>query len=397
MISLPTASRIGLFQQNCAQVCPLHSACGGSPAAPCGCIWASPEKRYRCESCYVLCMERSTPRYSVQQQLSEGRSLDEVRLKQPSAYLPLFIPLGTHESDSPLPLAWAGIDAKTLFNRARKRPVRPKPYLQEDGPIEDRLGLAEGTNLIAVLNGQDWLLEGFWGIDRNALWRLLGQRNFAAVTGPTFSVTREGHGFPAPASHNVHMQRRHHKVIEELQEHGLFAVPNLYWRDEDDLHRWQDWLKPQQSVQIVTRDFSRTKQNPAFGMELHGLCQLLSALKRPMHVLLVGVGPANGLAALQELSGIGCTGSILSSYPVREAVTKGRKLEVSASGQLLSEQDLSIPRPQLIGHNIRAMEHYFIDKVLELPIYRPLKMSLFNFRNRMLGSSESLKLTESVH
>lgn len=369
-----------MFQQSCAQFCEMYDACEGSASAPCGCSREPPERRYECESCYVLCRERRAPGFRVEQQLLEGIDLGELQINQaPSHQFPTFIPLSTHESVSMLPLAWAGVDARSLLNKAKKKPVRPKSYLCGDSPIEGHLSLAESANLIAVLNGQDWLLEGFWGMKREDLWESLARYRFAAVTGPTFSITREGKGFPA--SHNVFMQRRHHKVMQEVQEHGLFAIPNIYWRDEDDIRRWQDWLVTQANVQVVTRDFSRTKRNPSFQRELSEFIKLLAGLKRPLHVLLVGVGPVNGLTALRELSYVGCTASIISSYPIREAVTKGRELSLSTSGALSAEQNLSVPREQLIVKNIQAVEGYLLDKVSKLPIYQSLGRLLINFES----------------
>lgn len=389
MIPLPVVKQSGLFQQNCAQSCEMYDACEGSASAPCGCSREPPERRYECESCYILCRERRSPGFRIEQQLLEGIDLCELQINQNSSYqFPIFIPLNTHESISALPLAWAGVDARSLLNEAKKKPVRPKPYLRGDRSIEDHLSLANGANLIAVLNGQDWLLEGFWGMRREDLWESLKRYRFAAVTGPTFSITREGKGFPA--SHNVFMQRRHHRVMQEVQEYGLFAVPNIYWRDEDDIRRWQDWLGTQGNVQVVTRDFSRTKRNPSFQRELAEFIKLLVELKRPLHVLLVGVGPVNGLTALRELSYIGCTVSVMSSYPIREAVTKGRELNLSTSGALSAEQNLSVSREQLILKNIQAVEDYLVDKASGLPIYQSLKRSLINSECNIVKSPELL-------
>jgi hypothetical protein len=113
-------------------------------------------------------------------------------------------------------------------------------------------------------------------------------------------------------------------------------------------------------------------------------------LKRPLHILLVGVGPVNGLTALRELSYINCTASITSSYPIREAVTKGRELSLSTSGALSVEQNLSVSREQLILKNIQAVEDYLVDKASGLPIYQSLKRSLINFECNIVKSPELL-------
>lgn len=386
MISLPLAKQNGLFQHSCAQSCEMYDACEGSFSAPCGCVREPLEKRYECESCYIRCRERRSPGFSIEQQLLEGIGLSELKVDQNIEHqFPLFIPLGTHAAASALPLAWAGVDARALFNEAKTRPVNLKTYLRGDHSVKSDLKLADCTVPIAVLNGQDWLLEGFWGMRRDDLWQALKKHRFAAVTGPTFSITREGTGFPA--SHNVLMQRQHHKVIQEIQEHGLLAIPNIYWRDEDDIRRWQDWLGEQNNIQVVTRDFSLTKLS-GFQRELDEFISLLSGVGKPVHVLLAGVGPANGPTALRRLSQIGCTASILSSYPIHEAVVKGCELSISNSGTLFSEQNLSISREQLIVKNIQVMERYLISKASSLPIYQPLRDRLPNFKRNMTVFAE---------
>jgi len=212
------------------------------------------------------------------------------------------------------------------------------------------------------------------------------------VTAPTFSITREDTGFPA--SHNVFMQRQHHKVVQEIQDHGLLAIPNIYWRDEDDIRRWQDWLGEQGNIQVVTRDFSLTKLF-GFQRELDEFISLLSGIGKPVHVLLAGVGSANGPTALRKLSHIGCTASVLSSYPIQEAVIKGCELSISISGTLFSEQNLSISREQLVFENIQVMERYLISEASSLPIYQPLKHTLPNFERNTTVPSELLDQAKS--
>lgn len=296
----------------------------------------------------------------MQQYLLEGIELEDLHLRQEDSFqFPTFIPLGTHEAASALNLLWVGVDIKGLVTQRRRKPASPKKFLlQED--IGSYLNVPKETRLLAVLNGQDKLLESFWGMRRKAFFELLKERGFEVVTGPTYSITSEESGFPA--SHNIFMQRRHHRAIEEIQDAGLVAVPNLYWRNESDMERWVAWLSKQKDLYYVTFDFSRNKDATNFELELVGLMQILRLLNKPLHVMLVGVGSANGLKAIKCLSDLNCTASVVSSRPVRVAASGGNRLQIAASGKLGSSQYKELARGELVGKNIRVMEEYLINQ-----------------------------------
>ena len=367
MPPLPPTTQENLWVNNCASECELWDICGGSPSAPCGCIWRTPSKIYKCNECHVICLARKSKGFSVREQLKEGLDLEKVKIDHShSPTFPSFIPLGTHEASNPIESPVVGVAIRTLFNQARKKPVSAKAFLQTRATLESHLKIQPTTRVIGIMNSQDWQLEGFWGMGearRRAFFELLKKAGFTLVTGPTFSVTYEESGYPA--SHNVFMLRRHHRVVDEIQAAGLIAAPNLYWRNELNIGQWRDWIKTQENLCFVARDFSLTKPKVAFARELEGLIRILEPLQRELHVFLVGVGKVNGLTALKELAKIGCTGSIVSSYPAKLAVSSGGALEVDAQGNLIQVVKRAVPKQALVDGNIKAMHQYVLKSLSE--------------------------------
>ncbi|HEX6749279.1 MAG TPA: hypothetical protein VF092_18420 [Longimicrobium sp.] len=218
--------------------------------------------------------------------------------------------------------------------------------------------IADGTRILAVLNGRDGLLEGFWGMQRRAFFARLVLGGFSAVTGPTFSITSEER---KPGSHNVCMLLRHHRVIEEIASTELAAIPNIYWRSTDDAGRWTEWLEANPNVRVVSRDFSRTKDKRAFGSEMAGLLAILNSVSRPFHVVLVGVGPRKARDAMVEVGATGHTCSVVTAYPVLVAIKQGR--EIVRRGKTGFEAVYSPERSRLdlAVRNIQTMEQYLCE------------------------------------
>jgi hypothetical protein len=292
---LPMVSQDSLFLIQCAEECDIYDLCGGSVAAPCGCIWRG-EKHFKCEECPYVCIERRSVGFSLEGQILEGADLQSIRIKQPSNFAyPLFIPLATDEVGQSLQVPWVGADMKFLLTNpvSRGRAASPTTKLNSRVDVKQYLNAGASTQLMAILNGTDDRLERLWGMNeagRRNFFALLRRRGFQIVTAPTFSVTDETSGFPA--SHNVLMLRRHHRVLREIHEAGLVAVPNLYWRAEQDRQELVAWIN-YNDVFAVSLDFSRSKPSSSFSQRLEDLLKVLRGLNRPVHVFLVGVGLVN--------------------------------------------------------------------------------------------------------
>jgi len=369
-------SRQRFLFDDCATHCEAYHACsgGGYPTAPCGCAWKlNDARRYQCGTCYVVCRERQSDGLdgghlgTFAAHMAAGLPLARLRLDQgrPASF-PLLIPTKTADIAGQgvrLPLRWAAVDAKGLLNWRQQAGAVLKPAFADALAAREHVNVGPECELLAVFNAQDKILESFWAMPRRQILGALQGCGFAAATGPTFSVsTLTTTGTLVPRAHNLVMQMRHHQVVNEVQEGGLTAIPNLYWEDEREQQAWIDCLKFSPAVSVVSRDFTRTRSQRAFAEKLDGLLALLSAVGRPFHVLVVGAGPAHAAGALFRLAEAGFTGSIITSDPILKA-SHGMGYERNAYGRLASVSRPESSIMQLSIHNMRLLEDLLFEAV----------------------------------
>lgn len=385
LVELPISPRqqLTLWEPACEERCPVWNPCGGSDTAPCSCVWSTPERRHRCETCHLVCRERNYQGSTFSEYVRATRRLDDLSLVQGDliASLPVFIPLRTNElpSSVKLPLAWGGADLKTLLTLRQGGQARPRSLLDPTASTHESLRVHEGAELLAILNGRDDLLEGFWQMPRLDLYRQLMECGLGAATGPTFSVTVP-EGTEMPASHNVLMQLRHHQVVHELAAGAADGrssepIPNIYWRDRADAARWVKWLRDHPEVHVVSRDFSRTKQGGPFKRALRALVAMLAAVERPLHVVVAGVGIRKGAYVLRKLAGAGITCTVVSSNPVLEGIKHGKSVYVDGEGDLRVRKEEDRSRSQLAYQNVLVVDRYLSEIATGLMCYegRPLR------------------------
>jgi hypothetical protein len=221
--------------------------------------------------------------------LNEGLLLDQVSVDQKlDKPFPLYIPTYTHELSSggqPYQFGWVAADVRSILNTRNI-----KPCLKTPTSTQKRLRVGPDCNLIAVLNGEDKLLENFWATNRGEVLRQLRDSGFTIGTGATFSVNDlTVDGTPVPYSHNTAMLMRHHRVLHEIQSAGMEAVPNIYWVDGDqrELQFWTEWLMLNPGINTISRDFSSTKEAITIMSKLRELITTLNRVGRPFHVPLM--------------------------------------------------------------------------------------------------------------
>lgn len=383
MKNLPVAGsspQRSFFDADCPTECSAYDLCGGAPSRPCHCV-RDPPHQYECRTCPLTCRLRDASEEErrqgeserFRQGLREGRRLDRLHLSQPpqaSAGLPLLVPSGTLDiPDGPaLPVRWAAVTAKHLLTRNRQGPLDIRPHFSSKDRARRDLGVMPSTQLLAVLNAEDRILEGLWGMDHGRIQEVLSRCSFAAVTGPTFSVDPSGTSQPAASS--VISLLRHHRFVEEMSTGDALVVPNLYWLGARGLSRWVSWLREHESVTVVSRDFSRTKNDgDAFREQFVGLSSLLRRVSRPLHVITVGVGPAKATWAVRRLADIGCTASVVTDAPAKIALAGGRRLDYPKHGGPIRVKAFDRDRRMLVRDNLRAMERHLVRALSGHAIY----------------------------
>lgn len=354
----------------CQQHCFAFAKCGGGyGTAPCQCAWKMSSPSYRqCNECYLVCLQRKVaarnrPIDDARNQYKAGLDWQDVALSQRSAEdFPLFIPVRTADfpdGEGVLPLRWAAADATQIIQRLLAgRTATPKFA----GPQHVRayLRVAADCRLLAVMNAQDKLLERFWAMrDRIGQFQRLASYGFELSTGATFSVIEDTtEGTPVPRFHNLVMQRRHLRVVSEIQQAGLAAVPNLYWFDDREEQKWITWFTRNPTVRYVSRDFTRTRQGAALEEKLTTLAGLLDRVGRSFHVFLVGPGPAIAAQALRFLATHGHTGTVITSDPILQGM----------KGKLYGPDFRAVPapaksKPDVVLENIDLFETHLLNAV----------------------------------
>lgn len=358
---LPVLSRalqLGLYEHAC-QECRAFDLCGGTDTAPCLCVHNAPSRRKDCDACDVYCRERTSvggicrPN-AFEDALEEGLPLQLLRLSRgPEVGLPAFVPTRTDELHRAvrLPIPWVGVDAKSLLTRHRGKPRYSRAFARR-GPAFTRsyLRVEPNTKVLAVLNARDQVLEGMWGASLPSLAAQLMQAGITAATGPTFSVYDD-----LPSSHSVVMMLRHHSTCHELHAAGLSVCPNLYWRDLRDREAWIAWLRREESLNLVSRDFSAVKGSERqFRFQLAGLLEVLEGVPRKLHVVLVGIGMGRIAAAVAAIRSVGCTATVVSGEPVLQAIKEGRALTLATSDRPTWKPAPDQPRRRLAARNVQV-------------------------------------------
>ena len=353
LFHLPT-----LFGEACA-TCPAGDVCRGSASSPCGCKHTG-AKRYDCANCYIICRERRDEpgqRYDeeFEVRLAEGRTLAEVRLGQDDYLgpLPPLLPMRVRSlrPEHVAQLDVVAFDLEDLVTDPDQHGLVAlrKAFRQDERHLRAHFGIAPGARLLAVLNGTDERLEGMWP-KRIEILTQLREVGVTAVTGPTYSISDQD-----PASHHAIMLMRHHQAMHEAAALGMLAIPNIYWRDEHDIHDAARWLRENLSIHTVSRDFSRTAQQAAFQRQFEGLLTLLRQVGRSLHVVVVGVGYGRGAYVLNRLATVGCTGSIATPNPVIMG-HRGQRIVRKSAVRLTSTPDRVPLRKDLAWENVRLLE-----------------------------------------
>ena len=352
--------QVGLWEPSCASTCIAYAECGGSPYAPCGCVFAGSDRQGLCHECHVSCRERSGPTGNESAAFyRDGLSLGELSLVGKAVSMPPFVPLRTSELSHTISAAFVAAGFRDLFRRTDGESIRVSPHLDSAASLRRRLRVRENARVLVVLNGHDDKLESFWGSDRPALYETLRRASVSLVTGPTFSISGESGALPP--YHNATMDRRQNRVLQELNDAGMTAVPNIYWRNDAARRNWADHIRSS-SVSIISRDFSRTKAVTAFDEHINGLAHLVESVGRPLHVIVLGVGIRKATYAMSQLRKAGATSSFVASEPIMQAIKRGAALEHNER-RLTAVRRIDVSTAALALANLNAFQEHLLRQV----------------------------------
>jgi hypothetical protein len=364
MIDLDMSQQLELLEMLCPH-CQVWNSCGGAKAAPCGCSRIG-KSRYDCMNCTLLCRDRyiafeNGSVDSFSRHVNSTKGLKELKIKQNFSVedpFPVLIPLQTRQLPANAKLDWAGVALEDILTIRKKPPISLKKYLLSPLTSRDFLRINENGNLIAVMNGNDEILEYFWASNREEIYEALKANGFLAATGPTFSVYGDD-----PDSHSVLMLRRQFTVLQELYDRNINPIPNIYFRkgNERDRDEWVEFLCNNPSVYVIYRDFSSTPKN---GIEYENLMkyfiEIITRSDRRLHILLGGIGHAKINQVIELFSDTDCTYSFLALDPVCQARIGGKALLSTDNGKLKAVKQPNIPFSALALRNVNTATDHVI-------------------------------------
>ncbi len=215
------------------------------------------------------------------------------------------------------------VDIDSLFSCRKEKGAELKSRFKSEYDVRKHFNASPDCVLIAVLNGHDWMLESFWASSRMSILKKLRVLGFSICTGPTFSVTAlTTDNTVLPHSHNVAMLMRHNRVLSEIIEVGMSAVPNLYWVDGDQyqINKWTSWLIDNKGVNYISRDFTSTRNWKVVERKVIELLEILAPTNRTFHILIVGAGNANAGKIAKMISVAGHKVSFITSSPIMKTI-----------------------------------------------------------------------------
>lgn len=159
------------------------------------------------------------------------------------------------------------------------------------------LGLPASTHTVLVAYGTDPHVEIFW-TNRRQLYDQLAGNEWDLVLSPNYSMYGNH-----PRAEMLINFRRNLLIAQEMIEHGIPAVPNLYWFRLEDLRRYADWAADSNPPAVaINLQTLRTDQD-WHNMALPGLAYLAADLDPTTTILCTGASRPSRIEALLELFG----------------------------------------------------------------------------------------------
>jgi len=141
---------------------------------------------------------------------------------------------------------------------------------------------------------KDAILERMWTAQHKVVASIAASR-LDAVIAPNYSVF-----WTEPRMEQLINMKRSLVNFAQLQAHGVPAIPHIYWRRQEDLQRWVEWLRANPSVNVISVNLQMLKPLDEWKFVLRGLKWLVEAL--PPHILfmLAGKTSAQRIADLKD-------------------------------------------------------------------------------------------------
>ena len=160
--------------------------------------------------------------------------------------------------------------------------------------LRQRFGIPASSHVLLINFAKDAILERMW-TDQHNVVASFAASGLDAVIAPNYSVF-----WTEPRMEQLINMKRSLVNFEQLQAQGVSAIPHIYWRRQEDLQRWAEWLRANPSVNVISVNLQMLKPLDEWKFVLRGLKWLVEAL--PPHILfmLAGKTSAQRIAGLKD-------------------------------------------------------------------------------------------------
>lgn len=290
-------SRCAWFVQNPDAVDPI---CSGSntDCGYCGCARSEPGSAATCGQCPIRCGSR----HDIDDWMAEVGTLAFDDLSWPAEPgfpngLPGFVPQVDTKELAALNanLGWAAfaVGLRRVFS-----PVSWKilPGYQ-DRTANEALGLEASVATVLVGFGEDPLVEAFW-TRRHDMFDSIAAQQWSLVLACNYSM----YGNQPRTEHLINF-RRNLQLAVEMRDHGIGAVPNLYWFRLEDLKRHVAWVVDE-DVDAVAINLQTFRTDADWTqIALRGLLWLSAQLPASVRIVVCGASRPDRIAALVAMFG----------------------------------------------------------------------------------------------
>lgn len=276
----------GLCGRDC-RVCTLEDQCGGCSL----CEVALCD--VHCDRCFSLCPKRDYA-FCYFQSLNNESSGD---LRANDNYaLPLHIPILPDRMKMRPDYDLLPVIAVHGGNMFSRNGSRINPSYSQHG-FQKALNVDPRTKAILEFYVKDRTLEGFWD-NRKEIYPVLKKMDFSAVISPNFSVYED-----TPRLDHQYNIKRNMIVYNELQEHGIPAIPDISWFNRNDIERWSRVIVDH-SIKTIAFSFQvvdiALKASNIWKSYLMGFRYLCEGIPRDVSIVIAGLVSKPKVRALYQ-------------------------------------------------------------------------------------------------
>ena len=163
-----------------------------------------------------------------------------------------------------------------------------RSHLLNGRPLQNlrpHFGIPASSQVLLINFAKDAIVERIWTAQRNVVASIAAS-GLDAVIAPNYSVF-----WTEPRMEQLINMKRSLVNFEQLQAQGVSAIPHIYWRRQEDLQRWADWIRANPSVNVISVNLQTFKSLDEWNFVLQGLKWLVDAL--PPHILFILAGKAS--------------------------------------------------------------------------------------------------------